>query len=324
MMTRGAICSALLHAAVIAFLIIGLPSFVDPLEPMGAISVDYVTEDDLAEAEKPATQQEESKNPPQPKPKPIKQVEAPTPPPPPVPESKPTPEPAPELENLPEPVADNQPEAPPAPPPTPEPEPEIVEPEPEPEAVPEALPKETPKEIAKAPPQPKRKPKASQTQLAKLKKKEPEKEPEKPKEKDRLKSILKNVLKDQAQPAQQPAVQAAKTEPSRAAAGASVLEQREIVRAIQSQMRRCWRIEPGAQKAEEMIVEIHTILTPDGSVRKADIVDQARMGRDRYFRSAAENARRAVLACSPFRLPVDKYSIWREMRLQFNPRDMFG
>lgn len=320
MMTRGAICSALLHAAVIAFLIIGLPSFVDPLEPMGAISVDYVTEEDLAAAEKPATQQEESKDPPQPKPKPVQQVEAPSPPPPPIPESKPAPEPVPDPESLPEPVADDQPEAPPAPPPTPEPEPEIVEPEPEPEPVPQALPKEAPKEIAKAPPQPKRKPKASKTQLAQLK----EKEPEKPKEKDRLKNILKNVLKDQTQSAQQPAVQAATAESSSAAAGASVIEQMAIVRAIQGQMRRCWRIEPGARKAEEMIVEIDAVLNPDGSVRKADIVDQARMGRDPYFRSAAENARRAILKCSPFNLPADKFAIWRAMRLQFNPKDMFG
>jgi hypothetical protein len=49
-----------------------------------------------------------------------------------------------------------------------------------------------------------------------------------------------------------------------------------------------------------------------------------RMNRDAYFRSAAENAVRAILKCSPLDLPPGQYSAWKQMNLTFNPREMFG
>ena len=61
-----------------------------------------------------------------------------------------------------------------------------------------------------------------------------------------------------------------------------------------------------------------------GSVRRTDIVDVVRMVQNAYFRSAAENAKRAINVCSPFRLPQGKYQVWRELTLRFNPREMFG
>ena len=95
-------------------------------------------------------------------------------------------------------------------------------------------------------------------------------------------------------------------------ASASVFEQREIVQLIQNKMRNCWRIEPGARDASSLIVEIHLILNQDGSVFQAEIVDLDRMHSDPFFRSAAENALRAIWQCSPFNeLPIRKYTLWR-------------
>jgi hypothetical protein len=48
------------------------------------------------------------------------------------------------------------------------------------------------------------------------------------------------------------------------------------------------------------------------------------MFRDSFFRSAAENARRAILRCSPFTLPPNKYEVWRDLTLRFDPSRMFG
>ena len=107
-------------------------------------------------------------------------------------------------------------------------------------------------------------------------------------------------------------------------AQASPIEQMEMVRAIQSQLASCWRLEPGARDASNLIVEIRVALNPDGAVRSADIVDSLRMVSDTYFRSAAENARRAVYRCSPFDLPPRKYEVWQVMTLKFDPRRMFG
>ncbi len=229
------------------------------------------------------------------------------------PEPKPETEPEPE----PEPVAELPPPAP-KPEPIPEPEPEPIpmaeakpEPEPEPEPPPKPEPKvEEPK--AKIPPKPKMKPLQQVAEKDKKKEEPPE---------DRLTSILKNVekLKDQA-PTNNQLADASQGRSTQV----SSIEQDAMVRAIQQQMARCWRIDAGARDAESLIVEIRVVLNPDATVRDAQIVDFERMFRDSYFRSAAENARRAILKCSPFRLPANKYEVWRDLTLRFDPSRMFG
>ncbi len=231
------------------------------------------------------------------------------------PEPKPETEPEPE----PEPVAELPPPAPkPEPIPEPEPEPEpipIAEAKPEPEPEPEPPPKPEPKveePKAKIPPKPKMKPLQQVAEKDKKKEEPPE---------DRLTSILKNVekLKDQA-PTNNQLADASQGRSTQV----SSIEQDAMVRAIQQQMARCWRIDAGARDAESLIVEIRVVLNPDATVRDAQIVDFERMFRDSYFRSAAENARRAILKCSPFRLPANKYEVWRDLTLRFDPSRMFG
>ena len=69
---------------------------------------------------------------------------------------------------------------------------------------------------------------------------------------------------------------------------------------------------------------IPELLEPGEKPRDAQIVDSLRMTSDSFFRSAAENARRAVYRCSPFDLPPRKYEIWQVMTLRFDPSRMFG
>ena len=45
----------------------------------------------------------------------------------------------------------------------------------------------------------------------------------------------------------------------------------------------------------------------------------ARARQDPYFRGAAERALRAVQSCAPYRLPADRYEVWREIEFRFNP-----
>ncbi len=194
----------------------------------------------------------------------------------------------------------------------------MVEPEPEPEPLPEPEPEEVAEEEPKpkpAAPAPRRKP---ERQLAKVE--EPKKE--EPKE-DALSSILRNVekLKDQPKPKKQ---QVAKAQEQAPEPEASMLEQMELVRLIQKQLERCWRLEPGARDAEDLVVTVRVALNKDGSVRNAEIEDLSRMMADAYYRSAAENALRAIHKCSPFEgLPLQRYAVWRDMRLNFNPSEMF-
>ncbi len=199
------------------------------------------------------------------------------------------------------------------------PEPVTPEPEPEPEPVPlpEAKPKPEPEKLAKPPPKPKRRPNIKVAMPDKNKKTEQPKP-------DQLTSILRNVerLRDQPKRRREPMAKA-QTQGA-TSRSASALEQNEMARAIQEQLRNCWRIDPGARGAEGIVVEIKVLLNQDGSVQRVEIVDVVRMVQDGFFRSAAENAKRAINRCSPFRLPPRKYEIWRQLTLRFDPRAMFG
>ena len=144
-----------------------------------------------------------------------------------------------------------------------------------------------------------------------------------PEEEDRLDSIINSVLKNaekkEPTPRPQPAQAQLAGRPQ-----TSALQQREVALSIRNQLKRCWRIEPGAREAESLIIEMRVRFHPDGEVRTAEILDGERLLTDAFFRSAAENARRAVLQCSPYSLPLDSYSFWQQVTLVFDPREMFG
>ena len=91
---------------------------------------------------------------------------------------------------------------------------------------------------------------------------------------------------------------------------------------IRRQVEEKWNVPAGARDAGELDVEIYISLLPDGTVRKAEIVDRARMAQPggEYYRSMAESARRAVLQASPLHdLPPDRYEEWREITFRFRP-----
>jgi len=95
--------------------------------------------------------------------------------------------------------------------------------------------------------------------------------------------------------------------------------------ALRAQLERCWNFPMGAKDAEDLNVEIFMVINPDRTLRDARIVDMARYNRDTFFRAAADSAMRAVRSplCSPFMVPPDKYDVWKNTTVNFNPRDMF-
>ena len=151
----------------------------------------------------------------------------------------------------------------------------------------------------------------------------PEPEPEPETQQDPLASILRNVEKLREQPKPAETQQAELPKPA-SQQQPSNIEVDAVAREVERQISACWRLEPGARDAADLVVQIRVNLNPDGSVRRAEIVDAQRMMADAFYRSAAENARRAILSCSPFKLPLAQFEIWREMTLNFDPRRMFG
>lgn len=337
-MTAALTGSVALHVAVVVLAMVGLPSLEErqPIAPV--VSVDLVTVDQLAEAaaqteaelagvpEAPEAELAES---------PAETAEVP-----PIPEAAPTeppvadtpPEPTPEPAATPEPVPPQAAEAPPppdsAPPPQVAPEPE---PAPAPEAqVAEALEAEAQEAEAQpaeptlmsdiTPPLPQRRP-----QVAERPEPEPEPEPEPQEEpQDRLQSVLRNVLQNREEPQPRRTQQAARPGPGNALPSSAVVNQ--LGQIIQSKMAYCWRIDPGARNADELFVVMDIELTREGFVLgEPRFADPGRINSDRFYRAAAENARRAVLDCQPYtELPQSQYDVWRSIRLRFDPRQMLG
>jgi outer membrane biosynthesis protein TonB len=93
---------------------------------------------------------------------------------------------------------------------------------------------------------------------------------------------------------------------------------------IREQIARCWNIPAGARDARDLVVELRVEVGPDGMVQQATIVDQGRVAADPFFRAAAESARRALFnpLCRPLRLPPDKYDVWKDMVVDFSPKDL--
>ncbi len=348
-MQTGLTVSITLHAAVIAALWVGVPSFGEPMAPSESVPVEVVSTDEFKArtqpqkpepAPAPATSQSAAAGPAEPAPPEREPANAGAPP---EPEPAPQPEQAASAASPPAPQSAPEPErAKAGPPDVPKPstKPDLqlaraaqAEPEPEPKSEPE--PAETsqpatqqPADTAgSAPPKPRTKPRV------RLKDSPEQKDAA---EADQLTSILKDVESELSEAAQRrendaekapsktdtPApTQQAKTEPTPKAREQLSASQ---IADVRRQLQDCWRVPAGAKNAANLVVEIAVRLNRDGSVRHAEIATTDRMN-DSFYRAAAESALRAVHICSPLEgLPVDKYGTWQRMRLTFDPEEMFG
>jgi outer membrane biosynthesis protein TonB len=304
--SRGIALSAALHIALGSVLILGLPKLFDPPPPEEMpIAVQLVTIAPETRATHP------NPNPPRPDAKPeVPEVETPAPKPEPKPEPpKPAPVPpsAAAVSAMPD-----------------QPMPEIKSPPPPkpPEPKPEAKPVEK-VEV----PKPKEKPEPPR-QLAKVESKPEEKKPEEKKYDPRqFDALLKNLAPVPTAmtadaPPQTPRVASAHASSQPKAPLGSQLTASELDM-VRHQIARCWNVPAGARDAKDLVVEIKVVVDPDGTVRQATIVDQGRFG-DPSYRAAAESARRAFFnpLCRPLHLPAEKYAIWKDLVVDFSPRDI--
>jgi len=302
----GIIASAAMHIGIFVLIIVGLPSLFRPHIPDDQpIAVELVT----IAPETHATKLNPNMPRPNAKPDtPVNAAPAPVPipkpePPPPTPAAPPsaTPPPPAAAENV-----QQQPDKTPPPPPPPKP----VE--------------------AQAPPPPPPKP---EPKKAEAKTKAPQTTPtdQKPDAKTdtaAFDSLLKNLTKTapipqpDAKPQRQQVAAAAPPSSQPHAPLGSQLTASELD-LVREQIARCWNINAGARDAKDLVVEIRAQVQQDGTVTRADIVDQGRMG-DPLWRAAAESARRAFFNpnCTPLKLPPEKYATWQDLVVDFSPKDI--
>ena len=324
MMPGGLVLSGTLHLAIVALIILGLPGlFRQPPPEETPIAVQLVTIAPDTRATHP--------NPFQPKPdaKPEPAVAAPAPKPEPKPEPPP-PAAEPPSAAAPPPVpaplepAKAEVKTPPPVPPPPKPV-EAQAPLPAPIRPPEPKPKPEPQQAAPAPhPEPKR---ADPAAFSKLLKNLEEKKAE-PAAFD---TLLKNLTKQQTAQSDEPpssrrlAAAAAPSSQPKAPLGSQLTasELDALASEVLRQLTPCWNIPAGARDARDLVVEIKASVSQDGTVRQATIVDQSRMS-DPLYRAAAESARRTFFnpTCTPLKLPADKYEVWKDLVVDFNPKDI--
>jgi hypothetical protein len=276
----GVFLSVGLHAALIGFVIFGLPIFWQPEVLPGAIGIELAQLSDITAAPVPQVQGKPKEQKPEP-PKPAPAVEKPkaeAPPPPPAPPK-------------------------PAAPPPPEPEEEVAEALPDPQA--EKLAEEQKKREEKE-----KKEKEKKEKEKKEKEKKEKVKAQQKKDDLALESVLNDVLaqKPAPEPEEKPAKKNAEPKPAEPVTG-ELTPNASAVRltaaqedGFKRQLFPNWHFDGGIANPENYAVVVRIDLAPDGTVLKAEILDKSRMG-DPVYRSVAETARRAPLKLGRFEIP---------------------
>ena len=102
---------------------------------------------------------------------------------------------------------------------------------------------------------------------------------------------------------------------------ALALSQNELD-ALRARLRQCWNVPVGLAEARDLIVTVRIQFKKDGSLQSEPLL--MNHAAHPAFTAASESALRAVRSCAPYSfLPVAKYEAWKDVIIDFDPRDMF-
>lgn len=195
----------------------------------------------------------------------------------------------------------------------------------------EAKPKDEPKLEEKDEPKPEEKKEVVKAEKPKPVKAEPPKKPKPAPEAkkrdfnaDRIAALL-NKIPDQTQatPKAADTPPEAKKEAHGQSTGTETTMSVNEIDALRAKIAQCWSPPPGGLGAEHIVVRLRMQLNEDGSLVGYPSVENS--GGSGFFQAAADSAVRAVYQCQPYSsLPADKYAVWRDMILNFDPSQMYG
>jgi colicin import membrane protein len=144
---------------------------------------------------------------------------------------------------------------------------------------------------------------------------------------DRIAALLNKVPDKSAPPPSAPPNEPTKAKgPALGAPDArdkqlSATELAMIAQIIKSCVVRNWTVLSGGASAQETSVKIRLRFKLDGTFSAPPQVTNAQGGP--YFQAISESALRAVRQCEPYNLPPDKYEFWKDVVMNFSPKDMF-
>ena len=140
---------------------------------------------------------------------------------------------------------------------------------------------------------------------------------------DRISALLNKIPDAENVPTPQEIVEEAPEEPVRGqSTGTDIAMSVNEIDAFRARIAQCWNPPPGGLGADSMVVKIRLKLNEDGTLVGYPTV--ANHGTSPFFRAAADAAVRAVFQCQPYMLPSEKYALWRDIILNFDPSRMYG
>ena len=89
--------------------------------------------------------------------------------------------------------------------------------------------------------------------------------------------------------------------------------------AIRIKLRSCWNLDPGAKDIKNMKIVIRTSISPDGNINAIEILNKEEYLSSSWFKAVAESAKRALIICSPYSLPIEFYKDWKDIVFTFYP-----
>lgn len=212
-----------------------------------------------------------------------------------------------------------------------DPVPKVEEPKPEPKS--EPAPKEEPKPEPvpvkeEAKPEPEAPAPKAIAALPKIKPKPPKKKtpPKKKAPEKKKRDFDPNALKALVNKADEAAPQKSADKAKKASFGSrsgnqnAAMTQSEID-SLRSQVSECWSPPAGAVDAGDLRIRLQFRMDRSGNVVGQPEILAGPAGSFGYAASRA--AVRAVLRCAPYQLPADKYDLWKDTILNFDPSDMF-
>jgi outer membrane biosynthesis protein TonB len=168
---------------------------------------------------------------------------------------------------------------------------------------------------------PEKKPEKKVADAKPVEKKKPEKK--KPKlDVNDLSAFLNKEDTEQAAPQKQSDETGTPTQGEQDVQGTDDALAATIGEAVVSRLKECWSVPPGAREAD-ITVRVLFRLNPDATV--AGLPEVLNSSGDPVFPATAQSAVSAVTGCQfSDLLPPDKYELWKEITVNFNPNMMFG
>ena len=94
-----------------------------------------------------------------------------------------------------------------------------------------------------------------------------------------------------------------------------------LAQIIKSCVQSKWNVLGGGESAQNTQVKLRLRFNPDGRLAAEPQIMNPQ--NTPYFLAVRDSALRAVQACEPYSLPPAKYDFWKDIVLNFDPRDMF-